>query len=189
MSDAPEQPTPHRKTPQAWHPGAYDKAPNDASGRVSFTLVVLRLFVCSLSFVVAVVAASALGTFAMFRGLEQESAYGVAFLSAFGFGTLAIAAQVLVPFAALIILTESFALRSVLVFSLAGLAIGVYEITDILGEGAALADPRVMIAAAAGAVGGSVYWLLAGRKAGDFRERRYHVSQQRSHEDAGTHAD
>lgn len=89
-------------------------------------------------------------------------------------------AVTLLPLAILIAVTEIFKIRSLLVYAVAGCAI------MLLGYSASgLAPPSyeesidhpppliphaVEVAAAAGIVFGSVYWLIAGRKAGCWRE-------------------
>lgn len=89
-------------------------------------------------------------------------------------------AVTLLPLAILIAVTEIFKIRSLLVYAVAGCAI------MLLGYSASgLAPPSyeesidhpppliphaVEVAAAAGIVFGSVYWLIAGRKAGRWRE-------------------
>ncbi|MBV6658530.1 MAG: hypothetical protein KI785_12255 [Devosiaceae bacterium] len=156
------------------------EAPQSVTGRASLTLVFLRVLVCGFAFALAVLAASAVGTFGLFRGLEEDSGYTIAFLSTFGLGTLIIASAAILPFAAVIIISESFSWRSVILFPAAGLTIGLYRVTEYMGGEPTFTDPRVAVAAAAGAVGGAVYWLIAGRKAGDFRERRYVVPADES---------
>ena len=100
------------------------------------------------------------------------AAVGTAFTGAIG----------LLPLAILIVLAETFRVRSLLINAAAGAAL---LMTGYYGSGLAKpsyeesidAPPPVIprqaeIAAAAGAVGGLVYWLIAGRNAGRWREHR-----------------
>ncbi len=89
-------------------------------------------------------------------------------------------AVTLLPLAILIAVAEAFKVRSLLVYAVAGCVV------MLLGYSASgLAPPRyeesidrappliphaVEVAAAAGIVFGSVYWLIAGRRAGRWRE-------------------
>jgi len=87
----------------------------------------------------------------------------------------------LLPVVILIVLAETFRIRSLLINAVAGAAL---LVAGYYGSG--LARPgyeesidhppppiprQAEIAAAAGAVGGLVYWLIAGRNAGRWRER------------------
>lgn len=142
-------------------------------GRVSLTLVLLRFLVCSFGFVVAALAAAMVGTFGLYRGLEAEAVYGVAFLGTVFLVTGAIAWFSVVPFAALVILMEAFALRSVILYAVAGGLVGGAFAFPELVDPRVLVDIRLHLATAAGVVGGFVYWVIAGRKAGAYRERIY----------------
>ena len=86
------------------------------------------------------------------------------------------------PVKSLIVLAETFRVRSLLINAAAGAAL---LMAGYYGSGLAKpsyeesidapppAIPRqAEIAAAAGAVGGLVYWLIAGRNAGRWREHR-----------------
>ena len=107
---------------------------------------------------------------------ERATFWGVAF-----FGTAFTGAVGLLPLAIMIVLAETFRIRSLLINALAGAAL---LVAGYYGSG--LAQPRyeesideppppisraAEVAAAAGAVGGFVYWLIAGRNAGRWRER------------------
>lgn len=102
-----------------------------------------------------------------------------------GFWTLAFFAAALtgavtiLPMFILVVLAEAFALRSVLLYAVAGatiLVVGYFAsgFADRL-EAQAAQLPLVqeaLIAAAGGIVFGFVFWLLAGRRAGRWRARR-----------------
>jgi hypothetical protein len=95
-------------------------------------------------------------------------------------GTLFTGAVTLLPLVILIALAEAFKIRSFLIYAVAGAAM---MLAGYLGSG--LAPPNnqesidrppppfshnTTVAAAAGVVFGSVYWLIAGRRAGRWRE-------------------
>jgi hypothetical protein len=87
-------------------------------------------------------------------------------------------AMSVLPLFLVIVLAESFRLRSVLFYALAGVVIallgyygagfGVEESIDQAGP----ISPGAELAAAAGAVFGLVYWLVAGRNAGKWAQAR-----------------
>lgn len=162
-----------RSMPHHTLPMADKTLPASRQGRVSFLRVFMRVLLCSFAFIAGAIAASLVGTFALYRGLEAEAAYDVAFISTAFFGTLVAAHSALLPYWVLIIITEAFRLRSVLAFLSGGALIALYQLNSTLQSALSVEDPRVLIAAAAGTVGGFVYWLIAGRSAGDYREPVY----------------
>jgi hypothetical protein len=107
---------------------------------------------------------------------ERVTFWGVAF-----FGSVLTGAVGLLPLIILIVLAETFRIRSLLINTAAGAALllaGYY--------GSSVAQPsyeesidnpppkiprQAEIVAAAGAVGGFVYWFIAGRNAGRWRGR------------------
>ena len=106
---------------------------------------------------------------------ERVVFWGTAF-----FGATATGAAGMLPLLILIVLGESFKIRSLLANAVGGVAMLL-----LAYYGSGLAKPyeesidhpppafsrEVEIAAAAGAVFGLVYWAIAGRKAGRWRER------------------
>ncbi|HEY5280153.1 MAG TPA: hypothetical protein VIJ67_10400 [Pseudolabrys sp.] len=109
---------------------------------------------------------------------ERVTFWGVAF-----FGSVFTGAIGLLPLVILIVLAEAFRIRSLLINAAAGAAL---LIAGYYGSGIAKpsyeesidAPPppisrQAQVAAAAGAVGGFVYWLIAGRNAGRWRERNW----------------
>ena len=171
--------TPRRWPPNSPWPNMADQPPAlppvAGEGRVSLTLIFLRFLLCFGAFLVAVVAAGLVGTFALYRGLEGDPAYeafywGTAFLAVFAVAHLAF-----LPAALVAVASEVFRLRGVVVFALGGALVGLYCALQGLEPVAGIEDRRVLIAAAAGIAGGFVYWLIAGRTAGAYRERRYRV--------------
>lgn len=108
---------------------------------------------------------------------ERVMFWGVAFIGGAFTGAVAI-----LPLAVCIAIAETFKIRSLLINTLAGAAL---LLAGYYGSGLARpsyeesidAPPppishETEIAAAAGAVFGFVYWLIAGRNAGRWRERR-----------------
>lgn len=107
---------------------------------------------------------------------ERAVFWGAAFVGATGIGAVG-----LLPLAILIVIAEAFKIRSLLVHAAAGaamLVLGYYGsgMSRPYEESIDRAPPpisrEVEIAAAAGAVFGLVYWAVAGRKAGRWREPR-----------------
>jgi drug/metabolite transporter (DMT)-like permease len=83
---------------------------------------------------------------------------------------------VFAPSFAAIFIAEMFSLRSVLYYALAGALIGAlaYFLSDVTArmQGAGTVAPitrELQFLAAAGIVGGFVYWLIAGRNAGKWK--------------------
>jgi hypothetical protein len=143
-----------------------------------------RVFVIFFAFLAASMAAGMtiafglLGTgWPMLHGdpVERGWFWGVAVI---GSGSAAVAS--FLPLLLLIVVAETFRLRSVLLYALAGVGIML-----LAYYGSGLGNPyeesidhagpltrNVELVIAAGAVFGLVYWLLAGRKAGAWRDRR-----------------
>ena len=159
MSDQPPSPPPPTGKPHA--------------GRVSGTRIVLRVLLCSLGALVAVAAASVVATFGLYRGLEGDPAYDVMFLITSWMGT-ALLLMGAGPVLALYMLgTEIIGLRGLVWHMLGGMGLMLalaFGLVDPDGPGS---ETRYAIAAAAGIAGGFVYWAIAGRTAGRFRERLY----------------
>jgi hypothetical protein len=110
-------------------------------------------------------------------GGERFAFWGVAF-----FGSVLAGAVGLLPLAIMIAIAETFKIRSLLINALAGAALLLF---GYYGSGLARppyeesidAPPPAIphdaeVAAAAGAVFGFSYWLIAGRNAGRWREKR-----------------
>jgi hypothetical protein len=94
------------------------------------------------------------------------------------FGFVFLSAHALVPALLVIIAAEAFSVRSVLFYAVAGGLLGAVLLlgADSLNMRELSADTsarrELEIMAAAGIVAGFVYWAIAGRKAGMWRERR-----------------
>lgn len=144
-----------------------------AGGRVSITLIIIRLLICSFAFFLAVIAAGLVAIFGLYRGLEGDAAYAGVFLGTAVLIILLAAQYALAPFAVIVVLAEAFAVRSIFLFVGAGMLIGAGFAWSEIGDQVTFEDRRLLIAAAAGIVGGFVYWLIAGRHSGSYRERIY----------------
>lgn len=153
-----------------------DQPQSVENGRVSFTLIFLRFLLCVVAFLFAVLAAGLVGTFALYRGLEGDEAYQAFYWGTAILAVFAVAHTAFLPSAIVVLITELFCLRSVVVFALGGALVGLYCAVEALGPQINFSDQRVLIAAAAGIVGGFAYWLIAGRTAGAYRERVYRAS-------------
>jgi hypothetical protein len=89
---------------------------------------------------------------------------------------------VLLPMLAVIAVAEAFAWRSVLIYAGLGLGLGLWVFySGFVPPEQEVARERE-ISAAAGIVAGFVYWALAGRNAGRWRERPALRGDRRSEE-------
>lgn len=108
--------------------------------------------------------------------VERVFFWGTAFIGATGTGAVSI-----LPMAILIALAETFKVRSLALNMLGGVAmllLGYYgagfappSYEESIDHPPPVVSQDLQIAAAAGAVFGLVYWLIAGRNAGRWRER------------------
>ncbi len=108
--------------------------------------------------------------------VERVFFWGTAFIGATGTGAVSI-----LPMVILIALGETFKIRSLALNMLGGVAmlmLGYYgagfapsSYEESIDHPPPVVSHDLQIAAAAGAVFGLVYWLLAGRNAGRWRER------------------
>jgi hypothetical protein len=107
-------------------------------------------------------------------GLQSPHAQSVAMWAVVGLGALLIFAVGLLPVLLIIVITEGFALRSIVVYGVIGgaLALVMGYGLDFAGYVAAPGSDAVRereVFAAAGIAGGLVYWLFAGRRAGAWK--------------------
>ena len=110
--------------------------------------------------------------------LDADPIERVMFFTVSFFATSFIGASAFVPAVLLIVVAEVMRLRSLLYYAAAGAVVG---LTSYFGSNVELRLENttdvspvfhpLQLAAAAGIVGGLVYWLLAGRNAGRWRER------------------
>jgi hypothetical protein len=143
--------------------------------------VLFRITMMFVGYVWACIAASlvlALGTltpqwngfFASF-GLESPQAQSAAMWTVVGLGAFIIFFVGLLPTLLIIVLTEGFGLRSIVIYGVIGGALALVMVYGLdfggylAAPGSDLAHEREVFAAA-GIAGGLVYWLFAGRRAG-----------------------
>jgi hypothetical protein len=141
--------------------------------------IVARIFLVIFAYFLACIAASAILTIGTLTpewddlvaaGFNSTTAWIVILV-----GASVIAAIAMVPSLLLIALTEGFGWRSILVYGVlgAGLALALSYGLDFAGY---VGDPDSFLArerevlAASGIVGGFVYWLIAGRRAGSWQQ-------------------
>jgi hypothetical protein len=141
--------------------------------------IVVRIFLVIFAYFLACIAASAILTIGTLTpewddlvaaGFNSTTAWIVILV-----GASVIAAIAIVPSLLLIALTEGFGWRSILVYGVlgAGLALALSYGLDFAGY---VGDPDSFLArerevlAASGIVGGFVYWLIAGRRAGSWQQ-------------------
>lgn len=134
--------------------------------------IILILFAC----VVASLAAGFVVTLAVLLPEFGELALDTLDQGTFGllvaFGAIFVSGFALLPVLIVIVLAESFGLRSLLFYAAAGAAISVLLVLHVRGydtlafrvDGFARRELEIM--AAAGIVSGFVYWAIAGRSAG-----------------------
>ncbi len=131
-----------------------------------------RIFAALIGFILAVVAAAVFMLSASVGFEPANPADSVWFWGNFGIGTAIAAsylgAMALAPWAVVILTSEAFRLRSVLVYLVAGGVLGALPALGIAPLMRPLdGNPRsIAILIAAGIVGGFVYWMAAGRMAG-----------------------
>lgn len=129
--------------------------------------ILLRLmFLVPIAYIVALYAAAATMSVALFGGDIDVDTAAVALGLSIGF-TFYGGLISFFPALAFIILAESFRWRSILAYLAAGGIIGLIAAeTTIAFDGLAFADNLRLIAIASGFVGGAVYWVIAGKLAG-----------------------
>lgn len=138
--------------------------------------LIWRFFVIAFAYGVASLAAGLtvmLGTFASGGMDASGDTYALPMLWAFTFATGgAVAFLAFAPAAIVIVLAEGFSWRSVLLYALVGGAVGVAYGVMLPGDepGYLFPDRVPEVLAGAGIAAGLVYWLIAGRNAGKWRE-------------------
>jgi hypothetical protein len=136
-----------------------------------------RIVVVFFAFLIAMLAASIVVAVGMllpaWRDLLAFSVEQGAFSVVVGLGAFGISALALLPAMIVIAIAEAFRLRSVLLYAVVG-GVGLLALyygggfADRLSSGPITREAELV--AAAGIVAGLVYWLLAGRNAGKWRE-------------------
>jgi hypothetical protein len=87
-----------------------------------------------------------------------------------GFGAVFISGFALLPVLLIILVAEGFGWRSALFYAAAGLALALFFHYGLIDEVTPSGFRTREIMAGAGIAGGLVYWALAGRNAGKWRE-------------------
>jgi hypothetical protein len=93
-----------------------------------------------------------------------------------GFGFIFVSGFALLPALLVVLITEAFYIRSVLAYAIGGAVVGLacylglipFDTTTMHFDG--IVRRHLEIMTGAGIVGGFVYWLIAGRNAGRWRE-------------------
>jgi len=142
-----------------------------------------RIIVIVFALIVAIMAAGitlAIGIIAPdWAGIDSDPFERVSFFIVSFFATSFVGAVAILPAVVMIVASEAARLRSFLYYGIAGALVGLasYYGSDISIRLENTTDvPPVgnplQLAAAAGIIGGLVYWLIAGRNAGRWREPR-----------------
>jgi hypothetical protein len=140
-----------------------------------------RIIVILVALILAIMAAGitlAIGIIAPdWAGIDSDPVERLSFFIVSFFATSFVGAVAILPAALLIVISEAARLRSFLFYGVGGALVGLasYYGTDISVRLENTTDvPPVanalQLAAAAGIIGGLVYWLIAGRNAGRWRE-------------------
>jgi hypothetical protein len=141
-----------------------------------------RIFVVIFSFLLACVAAAMVVTFALllpgWTELIDEPASHQGLAIVIGLSAIFFSIYAMIPAMLVIAIAEGFRLRSILLYAVAGGALALLSafgwdlrsLRVVPDEGFGSRGPEIM--AAAGIVGGFVYWALAGRSAGRWRKPR-----------------
>jgi hypothetical protein len=87
-----------------------------------------------------------------------------------GFTAFFVSGFALLPMLLIILMAEGFGWRSVLFYATAGLGLALFFRSLLAVQGQSFFGRDLEIMAAAGIAGGLVYWMLAGRNAGRWRE-------------------
>lgn len=144
--------------------------------------LLLRLFVITLGFFAACLVAGAVIVFAVLfpelsaieTGIVDTNTLNVML----GFGFIFVSGFALIPALIVAAITETFAIRSVLVYAIGGALVGAacylglvpYDIASLRFDGVLRRQLEVMTGA--GILAGVVYWMIAGRNAGAWRSGR-----------------
>jgi hypothetical protein len=141
-----------------------------------------RIVVIFFALIIAIIAAGitlAIGILVPdWAWLDSDPVERFVFFATSFFATSVVGATAFVPAILLIILSEAIRMRRLLYYAVAGAAVGLAAYfgsdIDLRLENTTDVAPVVhplQLAAAAGIIGGLFYWLVAGRKAGRWRER------------------
>ena len=142
-----------------------------------------RIIVILVALILSIMAAGitlAIGIIAPdWAGIDSDPVERLSFFIVSFFATSFVGAVAILPAALLVVISEAARLRSFLFYGVGGALVGLasYYGSDISVRLENTTDvPPVanalQLAAAAGIIGGLVYWLIAGRNAGRWREPR-----------------
>lgn len=146
-----------------------------------------RLFVIAFAFCVACLVGGAIVVFsilfpelsALDTGVIDPDAINVLL----GFGFIFISGFALIPALLVVLITEAFYIRSIVAYALGGALVGLacylglipYDPATMTFDGIVRRHLEVMTGA--GIVAGLIYWVIAGRRAGAWRQPRRMLSQ------------
>jgi hypothetical protein len=141
-----------------------------------------RLFVIFLAFCAACLVAGAIVVFAVLfpelsaldTGVINPDAINILI----GFGFIFVSGFALLPAIIIVAITEAFNIRSVVAYALGGAVVGLacylglipFDPATMTFDGIVRRHLEVM--SGAGIVGGLIYWVIAGRNAGAWRQSR-----------------
>ena len=143
--------------------------------------LILRLFVIALGFAAACAVAGAVIVIALLfpelSSLDTGAIDSSALNMMLGFGFIFVSGFALLPALMIALLTEAFAIRSVLAYAFGGAVVGAacylglvpFDTATMRFEG--LVRQHLEIMTGAGILAGLVYWMIAGRSAGAWRAR------------------
>ncbi|MDB5617711.1 hypothetical protein [Tardiphaga sp.] len=139
-----------------------------------------RLFVVFFAFCVACLIAGAIVVVAiLFPEISAIDVAGIdpnAINVILGFGFIFVSGFALLPAIIVVAITETFSIRSVLAYALGGAAVGLacylglvpFDTDAMRFDG--IVRRHLEVVTGAGIVGGLIYWMIAGRNAGRWRE-------------------
>jgi len=141
-----------------------------------------RLFVILFAFLFACFAAGAIVVVAVlypeFSDLGQGEIDQSAFNVVLGFGFIFISGFALLPALIVVLITETFSIRGMLTYAVGGAIVGAacylgltpFDTQTMQFDG--IVRRHLEIMTGAGIVAGLIYWMIAGRSAGAWREPR-----------------
>ncbi|MBC7578958.1 MAG: hypothetical protein H7312_16600 [Tardiphaga sp.] len=141
-----------------------------------------RLFVIAFAFCMACFIAGAIVVVAiLFPEVSSIDVAGIdpaALNVVLGFGFIFVSGFALIPAVAVVTMTEAFDVRGVLAYAIGGAAVGLacylglvpFDTEAMRFDG--IVRRHLEVVTGAGIVGGLVYWLIAGRNAGRWKQPR-----------------
>ena len=141
-----------------------------------------RLFVIAFGFLLACFIAGAIVVVAiLFPEVSSIDVAGIdpeALNVVLGFGFIFVSGFALIPAIAVVTMTEAFDVRGVLAYAIGGAAVGLacylglvpFDTEAMRFDG--IVRRHLEVVTGAGIVGGLVYWLIAGRNAGRWKQPR-----------------